>query len=80
MMGRSFDRRLESLFLITDEFLKQQSINLLHYNLLDNVNAYIMHEDGSYSKRDRGEHAPFNIHEEFYRLTPEIINEAVLFE
>ncbi len=49
MMVRSFDRRLESLFLIKDELLKQQAINLLAYNLKDNVNSYLMNEDGSFT-------------------------------
>lgn len=68
VMVRSFDRRIESLFSVTDEHLKNQIMNILYYNLKDNVNAYIMQEDGSYIKRSllKGEE-PFNIHEEFFR-------------
>lgn len=79
MMVRSFERRLESLFLIVDETLKKQVMNILRYNLRDNVNSYIMNEDSSYSVRDTGGLEPFSIHEEFYKLTPEIIDDVKLF-
>ncbi len=79
MMVRSFERRLESLFLIVDETLKKQVMNILRYNLWDNINSYIMNEDGSYTKKDTDEADPFSIHEEFYKLTPEIIEDVKLF-
>jgi polyphosphate kinase len=77
-MVRSFDRRIESLFLLDEEILKKQAINNLRYNLKDNVNAYMMQEDGSYIKKKNGD-APFNIHKEFYHVTKEIVMEANLF-
>lgn len=81
MMGRSFDRRLESLFLITDEFLQQQTINILVYNLRDNCNAYQMQEDGSYTRIKPKEDADkFNIHEKFFKVTNDIVNSARLFD
>lgn len=81
MMVRSFDRRLESLFLITDKFLRMQCKNMLVYNFKDNVNSYALQEDGSYIKIEpkNGEKA-FNIHEEFYRVTEEIVKQARLFD
>lgn len=80
IMVRSFDRRLESLFLITDTFLKKQAINILRFNLKDNYNAYNMQEDGSYLQVMPQEDEPiFNIHKEFYRVTREIIENASLF-
>lgn len=78
-MVRSFDRRIESLFLLEEEILKKQAINNLRYNLMDNVNTYIMKEDGSYVLLDSNGEPPFNIHKEFYHVTREIINEAKLF-
>jgi len=78
-MVRSFDRRIESLFLLEEEILKKQAINNLRYNLWDNANTYIMKEDGSYVKREPNGEPPFNIHKEFYHVTREIINEAKLF-
>lgn len=78
-MVRSFDRRLESLFLIKDDFLKQQAINILAYNLKDNVNAYSMSEAGTYEAASAGE-APFNIHKEFFKVTTDIVRSAKLFD
>lgn len=79
MMVRSFDRRLESLFLIKDNLLKQQAINILSHNLKDNTNSYLMNEDGSFSLIDGGENITFNIHKEFYDVKREMILNAKLF-
>jgi polyphosphate kinase len=76
-MVRSFDRRIESLFLLDEEILKKQAINNLRYNLKDNVNSYIMKEDGTYVKKQNGE-PPFNIHKEFYHVSKEIVMGAKL--
>lgn len=78
-MVRSFDRRIESLFMLEQDILKKQAMNILRYNLKDNVNSYIMHEDGSYTKKDSQGSPPFNIHKEFYNLTRDIIEEVKLF-
>jgi len=79
-MIRSFDRRIESLFLFLDERCKMEAINILAYNLQDNVNSYKMNEDGTYSKREPAEgEAAFNIHREFFHLTREITMNAKLF-
>jgi polyphosphate kinase len=78
-MVRSFDRRIESLFLLEDELLKKQATNNLAYNLKDNVNSYSMNEDGSYVKREINGEPPFNIHKEFYNVSKEIISAVKLF-
>ncbi|MGC3946104.1 MAG: polyphosphate kinase 1 [Chryseolinea sp.] len=78
-MVRSFDRRIESLFLLDDEFLKKQAINNLRYNLKDNVNAYTMKEDGTYVIKELNGEPNFNIHKEFYNVTREIVSNARLF-
>jgi len=69
MMNRSFDRRVESLFLIADPRLQAEVANILLYNLRDNVNSYTLTEEGEYirSYPNPGEE-PFNAHKEFYRL------------
>lgn len=79
MMVRSFERRIESLFLIIDPLLRQQAINILAYNQKDNVNAYEMHTDGSYEHTLLRGEEPFNIHKEFYDVTVDKIRKAVLF-
>jgi len=78
IMVRSFDRRIESLFIIRDEFLKKQVINMLSYNLNDNVNAYVMHEDGSYTLKELDGEYPFNIHKEFFRVNVDDLQMARL--
>ena len=78
-MVRSFDRRIESLFSLEQENLKKQAINILRYNLKDNVNSYIMNQDGSYVVKEQNGEPLFNVHKEFYNVTPEIIHDAVLF-
>lgn len=78
-MVRSFDRRIESLFLLEDDFLKKQAINNLRYNLKDNVNSYVMNEDGTYRVKELNGEQPFNIHREFFHITREIVNQASLF-
>ncbi|GAB4336522.1 MAG: RNA degradosome polyphosphate kinase [Flammeovirgaceae bacterium] len=78
-MVRSFDKRVESLFLIIDERCKQEAINILHYCLLDNVNAYKMNEDGSYTKLSANGDIRFNSHEEFYKVSPDEVWKAKLF-
>ncbi|HRE66942.1 MAG TPA: polyphosphate kinase 1 [Cyclobacteriaceae bacterium] len=78
-MVRSFDRRIESLFLLEQDMLRKQAMNMLRYNLRDNVNSYIMREDGSYVVKTQNGEAPFNIHKEFFEVTREIISDVTLF-
>jgi polyphosphate kinase len=78
-MVRSFDRRIESLFSLEDDTLKKQATNILRYNLVDNVNAYTMREDGSYRIKELLGEPPFNIHKEFYHVTRDIIERVRLF-
>jgi polyphosphate kinase len=79
IMVRSFERRIESLFLFIAENIKQEVMNVLAYNLKDNVNAYELGEDGYYTKSQSNGDPAFNIHQEFFRVTPEILKEARLF-
>lgn len=69
VMVRSFDRRIESLFRIIDPVLRQQCINILHFNMLDNTNTYIMNEDGTYTLKSPNGSPPFNLHKEFFKVT-----------
>jgi polyphosphate kinase len=80
IMVRSFDRRIESLFLLAGKQTKQQAIHILDYNLRDNVNAYEMQEDGDYIHCETSREEPFNIHEKFFEVTEEIVESARLFD
>ncbi len=72
MMVRSFDKRLESLFRVEDELLEKQLMNIIAYNLRDNVNAYRMLEDGTYVRKvPQADEAEFNVHKEFFHVLPE---------
>jgi polyphosphate kinase len=79
MMVRSFDKRLESLFKVEAPLLEKQLMNILAYNLRDNVNTYVMQEDGSYflKKPAEGE-LEFNIHKEFFRVDSEEVMKVEL--
>jgi polyphosphate kinase len=79
-MVRSFDRRIESLFLLEEDILKKQAMNILRYNLRDNVNAYTMCEDGTYTLKEFSGEPPFNIHAEFFHVTRETVADVQLFE
>jgi polyphosphate kinase len=79
IMVRSFDRRVESLFQIIDPVLVQQITNMLFWNMKDNVNAYVLREDGTYAKKTLSGQVPFNIHKEFFKIKLSDIFKAKLF-
>ena len=68
VMVRSFDRRIEALFLIVNPQLKREAINILMLNMQDNVNSYVMREDGAYIRQRPAPGEPVvNVHRDFYR-------------
>ncbi|MBS1557089.1 MAG: polyphosphate kinase 1 [Bacteroidetes bacterium] len=79
-MVRSFDRRIESLFLLVQDLIKKQAIEVLEYNLKDNVNSYVLQETGTYKVREQNGELPFNIHKEFYNTSIETAYRASLFQ
>ena len=52
-MPRNLDRRVEILFPIDNDGLKEQIIEMLKIMLMDNVKAQIMQPDGTYERIDR---------------------------
>ena len=79
VMVRSFDRRIESLFMVVDPMVKKEVINMLMYNLKDDVNAYVMNEDGTYTEKKPASKGGFNIHKEFFKVNRAEIEKAELF-
>ena len=83
IMVRSFDRRIESLFEIHAEKVKQQTIHILDWNLKDNVNAYEMQEDGTYkhcaSPTECGTE-PFDTQKKFFKVSMKEVMQAKLFD
>jgi polyphosphate kinase len=68
IMVRSFDRRIEALFLIVNPQLKREAINILMLNMMDNQNSYVMREDGAYIRQHPAPGEPVvNVHRDFFR-------------
>lgn len=74
-MPRNLDRRVELVFPVEDERLKQRAFSILELMLSDNVNARIMQPDTSYLHIDRRGKASVNCHREFSRLAVEAVRE-----
>jgi polyphosphate kinase len=68
IMVRSFDRRIEALFLIVNPQLKREAINILMMNMMDNQNSYVMREDGAYIRQRPANGEPVvNVHKDFFK-------------
>lgn len=81
LMVRSFDRRIEALFLIVNPQLKREAINILYFNLKDNQNTYVMREDGAYIQRQpEAEEPALNVHKEFYSKGFGLVSETLLYD
>ena len=72
-MPRNLDRRVELVFPIEDEDLRQRAFSILDLMLSDTINARIMHSDTTYEHIDRRGKAAVNSHREFSKLA----NQAV---
>ena len=64
-MPRNLDRRVEILFPVEDEILKEKVIHILELELEDNVKAHILKPDGSYEKVDKRGKVLVNSQEQF---------------
>ena len=79
-MGRSFDRRVESLFLIADSFLKKEVVNMLLFNLKYTRNSYWMQENGDYTKYKLKEgEVEFDLHKAFFNVNKSDLVAETLF-
>jgi polyphosphate kinase len=78
MMVRSFDKRIESLFEFINEDIKEQLINILKINLLDNCNSYELQENGEYKKVE-AEGEVINIHKYFFDKSKQDVHIEKLF-
>lgn len=66
-MPRNLDRRVEIVFPVLEENLKEKAFHILQTELADNVKARIMQPDGHYEKADRRGKVPVNSQELFCR-------------
>ncbi len=67
-MPRNLDRRVELVFPIEDEDLRQRAFSILDEMLSDTINARIMQPDTSYEHIDRRGKAAVNCHREFSKM------------
>lgn len=52
-MPRNLDKRVEILFPVENEMLKEEVLHILKVQLADNEKAYLMKPDGSYARQDK---------------------------
>ena len=52
-MPRNLDKRVEIVFPVEDERLKEEVKHILHMQLSDNVKAHVLQPDGTYEKIDK---------------------------
>ncbi len=64
-MPRNLDRRVEIVFPVLDEKLKEKAIHILQVQLDDNVKAHVLQPDGSYAKINRRGKSPVCAQEQF---------------
>lgn len=59
-MPRNLDKRIEIVFPVNDEKLKEQALHILKLELEDDVKASIMQPDGTYEKKHKKGSVPVN--------------------
>ncbi len=64
-MPRNLDKRVEIVFPVEDEVLKEKVFHILEVELEDNVKAHILQPDGSYEKPDKRGKILVNSQEQF---------------
>lgn len=64
-MPRNLDRRVEILFPVEDDKLKERLIHILDVELQDNVKAYVQLSNGTYVRPDKRGKAHVNSQEQF---------------
>ena len=70
-MPRNLDRRVEILFPVLEEPLKERICQYMELELEDNLKAHVLQPDGTYEKPDRRGKVPVNSQEALCRLAEE---------
>lgn len=76
LMGRNLDRRVELLFPVEDDELKDKVKEILHICLMDNVKSRYLKPDGTYDRVSKKGKVPANSHEIFYNLAVKEVKNA----
>ena len=64
-MPRNLDRRVEIIFPVLEEELKEKAMHILKVELADNVKAHLMGANGEYAKVDKRGKVLVNSQEQF---------------
>ena len=76
-MPRNLDKRVEIMFPVEDENLKDQVIHVLETQLADNVKAHLLQPDGTYEKQDKRGKVLVNSQEQFCQEAVEAVIEEM---
>lgn len=77
IMVRSFDKRIESIFLL-EGISRSCAAKILEYNLKDSVNSYNLKEDGSFTREAAYDSDGFNLHKESYYMAEDDLENTIL--
>ncbi|MBN1348343.1 RNA degradosome polyphosphate kinase [candidate division KSB1 bacterium] len=66
-MPRNLDRRIETMFPVSDPVSQRRIKEILDFNLRDNVKTRILQPDGSYARTDKRGKTPFRAQVELYK-------------
>lgn len=72
-MPRNLDRRVEIVFPVLEESLKEKALHVLELELSDNVKARVMQPDGNYCRIDRRGKQPIDSQHIFAKEAKEIV-------
>lgn len=75
-MPRNLDRRVEIMFPVEDEELREQIVHILTVELEDNVKAHYLQPDGTYEKEDKRGKILINSQEQFCSEAVEMAKKA----
>ena len=75
-MPRNLERRVEIMFPIEKEGLKQKAVHILECQLKDNMKAHMLTADGSYEKVNRRVQEPFSAQDHFCKEAGELIRKG----
>ena len=76
-MPRNLDKRVEIMFPVEEENLKDQVIHVLETQLADNVKAHLLQPDGTYEKQDKRGKVLVNSQEQFCQEAVEAVKEEM---
>lgn len=74
-MPRNLERRVEIMFPVEKEGLKQKAIHILECQLKDNMKAHMLTPEGHYEKVNRRVQEPFGAQEVFCREAEELVEQ-----